>query len=125
MVNNGQPVCKRVYRHLTDNDRMQILKLRYGSLTQFDEVKMRLCDLSRALRLHPCTILHFLRNFDQRGRDLSKFKFKSTRFSFMSERLKRFLCEKHILQEWAPYSIKERCFFIQRVFNESVSKTTL
>ena len=113
---------------MTDHkDKHRMIYLRYGSLSDFSQEQMSKCQVARLLRMPPMTVIRNLNQFVR-----AEFNFtaafdnrRSTRFNFMSERLKTALVDKRMLQLWAPYSINQRVEIVRNVFQESIGRSTL
>ena len=119
-------IFTRVSRRLDRLTCKRIIFLRYGSLTNFNQSQLTVSEISRQLRLPWTTVKDFLNRFHRVGSDFEATQ-ANRRHKFMSipPRLRRALISKKLLQEWAPYSIKERVDMIERVWQFKMSTTQL
>ena len=116
---------KREKRHLPLDLRKKILFTYYGSLTRFDRPIMTQMEASRKLMIRQPTLSKMLKRFRQSGHDISRLYPKRVPFRMISPRLKRTLLSKQLLQEWGPFSIKERVRIIDRVWQQKINWATL
>lgn len=105
-----------------------MVKLRFGSLTDFTRIVSSMADISRRLRLPTCTVCVALKRFESRGFDLLRFlpwRLPIGVGNKIPADIKALLLSDLCLKAWAPYSLNERCAILKRTFNLSLSISCL
>ena len=77
------------------------------------------------LRIPKVTVFDVCRAFQQRGHDIDRLGHKRDRFKVVTPRIKRSLLSVKLLQDWAPFTLKERSEIIKRIWNVTLSATHL
>ena len=103
-------------RRLDMQDIREIVFLRYGSLSNFDNIKLSCGKISKHRRIHVQTIHACLRRFIARDYDIDRMKIVRHQFKNLEE-IKDFLIDHETLKLWSAYSLNERCIIIKKVFN--------
>ena len=114
-ASSGSPAVKK----------KRIVFQRYGSLTDFRHAVMYIKAVARLLRIPRSTVQNCLRKFVDGGSTLSVFVRPARQFLVIQPRLKRVLLHKATLQQWAPFSIRERLEIIRILYREKMSYATL
>ena len=117
-----------MYRNLDRDTCRKIIYFRYNSLEDFSTVHRTVAEICRPLRLAWTTVYDYLNRFQARDCDFERSMIRCpslTKFGSIPSRLLRKLISKKLLQEWAPYTIRERVAIIQRVWDFKMSTTQL
>ena len=116
---------QRRYRNMTMQDKQCVVFHRYGSLTDLSRVKMGYADIGRKLHIDEATIRHFLRVFNAKEQSFERLGHRRQKFGMFSDRIKRTLLSPEILEAWQPFSCRERCEIIFRLWEVDTSAKTL
>ena len=113
-------------RPLSRNDRRRIIYSRFGSETDFSHHRMTCLEISRKLLIPLSTVGFTLVQFERRGRRLDAFERPlDNRFRNIPEPVRQQLVARELLQEWAPFNLRERVAIIERVYAVKISTFTL
>ena len=108
---------------------MKIVYLRFGTLVNPDvtQIQMSTGDISRQLRIACTSIRNILKRFIDRGCTIEALVEKrSRRFErVLPPYAQEFLLKSETLQQWQPFSIKERCLILLRLFGLQISFSSL
>ena len=99
--------------------------LYYGSLTTFGRPVMKMADVARQLRIAKSTVSLNIRRFIGGGFNLDAMQSKKKSFLKVPARLQRVLLSAKVLQEWSPFSMKERVQIIERVWDYTTNVSFL
>ena len=77
------------------------------------------------LTIHYNTVQYVLKLFQSRGYDFDAMMRPKKPFLMIDDRLKRKLLSAKLLQEWAPFSVRERAQIIRRVWGVQLTWTVL
>ena len=118
---------KRPERTLTPGDKVRIIGLRYGSLTEFRGEVRTMTQISRRLHIPRASVGRVVKNFEDLGKDLPGLVLKRKRhFLCIPAAIKKELLSQKLLQLWSPYSIVERVQLLKLPpFHCTISTNTL
>ena len=100
--------------------RQGVIFHRFGSLTDFSRVHSSYAAISRKFWASAVTIRHIVQSFVAKGH---RFEVppRAPKLQKVAPRVRQALLTPELLQEWAPYTLKERVELIRRVWGVSVS----
>ena len=117
-----------IKRRLTPQQKLHMLHHKYGSITDFSRVASSTYAVAKRMGLSWNTVDHALKRHARVGGSVEAFLLKrqpTRQFRKLSAELQTLLASKELLQAWAPFSLRERCRIIERVFNVRVTHQML
>ena len=121
-------VTTKLIKRLNQQQKLRILLHRFGSISDFTDVKESVYRVAKNMNLAHATVYNALKRFSVKQMSVEDFlrnKQKMERFQKMSARLKEWLVKPELLQVWASYSLMERVRIVQNVFKEYLTTTAL
>ena len=113
--------AKKARRRLTDADRKRIVYSFYGSITDFRRQVRSTAQVAKELTFHQSTVQNVIRIFRAKGYNFEAMMSPKKPFLMLSPRLKRLLLSARLLQEWAPFGVRERALMIERLWQVRIT----
>ena len=85
----------------------------------------RFVDIGKILTVPRHTVRKIVRTFVENGCNFANLGHQRVRFAMFSVRLSRILTNANLLQEWSPFSCKERVQMIERMWGVTTTPKTL
>ena len=112
---------------MNDKDRCRIIITTYGSVSRFQRQIRTVRQVSEKLRIPWSTVNRVLKYFVASGKCIdSLLKEKKMRhFNCIPEDVKQVLLSDEMVEAWAPYSIVERTFLLEKHMDCNISTNTM
>ena len=121
-------IASKLVLYLNKQQKLRILFYRFGSVSDFADVKESVYRVAKNMSLPYSTVNNSLKRFANLNHSVSEYMRlmkKREPFQKMSARLKEWLVKPELLQAWASYSLAERVRIVQSVFQEYLTAPSL
>ena len=112
-------------RERTLKEAHTIIYLRFGSLEDFSRPVMGYLEISKRLHIQQSSVRALVIRFCARGHSFERLKPTWPKFKMLSPELQQMLLSPELLQEWAPFTLKERSHITKRVWGVYIAPSHL
>ena len=119
-------LSKRGYRKLSKVEKLRVIGLRYGSLTDFTQTVRTTTHISKICYIPFSTVARIIKKFEHSGFKLDQVSKKKKRsYKCIPLYVQSILREQDLLQAWHPYSLTERVKLLKSTLGVKISTDTL